>query len=524
MSDAPPASTGRLVPFAIVALAILYAFTLAFGWPQYGTQAIVGQQAHHAEAGKAHDLAAGEHADAPAIEAPPLWTVIPFMLMLAAIAILPLVPAAHHWWESNRNKFFVAGGLALVALAYYAFLHNSAIDGHWPAHHVVGPAAGALDIGFVQTIVENAILQEYVPFIVLLFSLYSISGGIRIEGDLQADPLTNAAFMAVGAVLASFIGTTGAAMLLIRPLLETNRERKHVAHTIVIFIFIVCNCGGCLLPIGDPPLFLGYLEGVPFLWTLSLWREWAFVNGMLLVTYVLLDRTFFYRRETLRDIERDIEQIGKLKISGWQLNAPLLVGVVLAVALLDPSKPFLGTGWHPWMYLRELVQLGLVAASLLGGDRRVREKNQFNFGAILEVAALFTGIFICMQPALQILSIHGSELGIDTVPEFFWATGTLSSVLDNAPTYLVFFKTAQALPKAEGAELVAGVEHSILVAISLGAVFMGSMTYIGNGPNFMVKAIAESSGIKMPSFFGYMIYSFGILLPILSAMVYLFLM
>ena len=173
----------------------------------------------------------------------------------------------------------MAGGLALVALAYYAFLHESALEGHWPAHHVVSPGAGAFDGGFVQTILENAILQEYVPFIVLLFSLYTISGGIRIEGDLQADPLTNAAFMAVGAVLASFIGTTGAAMLLIRPLLETNSERKHVAHTVVIFIFIVCNCGGCLLPIGDPPLFLGYLEGVHFLWTLSLWKEWLFVNG-----------------------------------------------------------------------------------------------------------------------------------------------------------------------------------------------------------------------------------------------------
>lgn len=524
MSDAPSANTGRLVPFAIIGLAILYALTFALGWPQYGTQAIVGQQAHHVAENEPGDRRAEVHANTPAVEAPPLWTVIPFALMLAAIAILPLVPAAHHWWESNRNKFIVAGGLALVALAYYAFLHEAAIDGHWPAHHVVSPAAGALDTGFVRTILENAILQEYVPFIVLLFSLYSISGGIRIEGDLQADPLTNAAFMAVGAVLASFIGTTGAAMLLVRPLLETNRERKHVAHTIVIFIFIVCNCGGCLLPIGDPPLFLGYLEGVPFLWTLSLWKEWAFVNGMLLIAYILLDRIFYYHRETIADVERDIEQVGRLKISGWQVNAPLLVGVVLAVALLDPSKPFLGTGWHPWIYLRELVQLGLVAISLLFGSAAVREKNQFNFGAILEVAALFIGIFVCMQPALQILSVRGAELGINTPPEFFWASGSLSSVLDNAPTYLVFFKTAQGLPQAEGTTIVAGVEASILTAISLGSVFMGAMTYIGNGPNFMVKAIAESSGVKMPSFFGYMIYSFAILLPILAAMVYLFLM
>jgi Na+/H+ antiporter NhaD/arsenite permease-like protein len=313
-------------------------------------------------------------------------------------------------------------------------------------------------------------------------------------------------------------------MLLIRPLLETNRERKHVAHTIVFFIFIVCNCGGCLLPIGDPPLFLGYLEGVHFLWTLSLWREWAFVNSMLLVTYVLLDRLFYYHRETIADVERDIEQIGKLKIGGWKVNVPLLIGVVLAVALLDPSKPLFGTDWHPWMYLRELVQLGLVAISLWCGDRVIREKNQFNFGAIIEVAALFVGIFVCMQPALQILGIRGDELGIDTPAKFFWATGSLSSALDNAPTYLVFFKTAQGLPHAEGAVLEAGVEHAILAAISLGAVFMGAMTYIGNGPNFMVKAIAEASGIKMPSFFGYMVYSFAILLPILALNVWLFLM
>jgi Na+/H+ antiporter NhaD/arsenite permease-like protein len=517
-----PCAPGRFVPLAIIGLAILYLLALAAGWPQYGTQAIVGQQAHHGESAAAEGEAT--HAEAPAVEAPPLWTVIPFVLMLAAIAILPLVPAAHHWWESNRSKMMVAGGLALVALAYYAFLHESALDGHWPAHHVVSPAEGAFDGGFVRTILENAILQEYVPFIVLLFSLYSISGGIRIEGDLQADPLTNAAFMAAGAVLASFIGTTGAAMLLVRPLLETNKERKYIAHTIVIFIFIVCNCGGCLLPIGDPPLFLGYLEGVHFLWTLSLWREWAFVNGMLLIAYVLIDRIFYYHRETIADVERDIEQVGRLRFGGWKLNVPLLVGVVLAVALLDPSKPLIGTEWHPWMYLRELVQLGLVATSLWFGDQAIRAKNQFNFGAIIEVAALFIGIFICMQPALQILSIRGDELGINTPPEFFWASGSLSSVLDNAPTYLVFFKTAQALPHADGAVLEAGVEHSILAAISLGAVFMGAMTYIGNGPNFMVKAIAESSGVKMPSFFGYMLYSFAILLPILALMVWLFLM
>jgi Na+/H+ antiporter NhaD/arsenite permease-like protein len=513
------AAPRHFVPWAIVALGLLYGSALMAGWPQRGTQAVVAQTAEHAE-----PAAPGNGEAHVAVAAPPLWTVLPFMVMLGAIAVLPLIPATHHWWESNRSKLIVALGLALVVLLYYAFLHKSALEGHWPAHHVANPAAGAFNGTFVQTILENAILQEFVPFIVLLFALYSISGGIRIEGDLQADPLTNATFMAVGAVLASIIGTTGAAMLLIRPLLETNKERKHVAHTIVIFIFICCNCGGCLLPIGDPPLFLGFLEGVHFLWTLSLWKEWAFVNGMLLLTYVILDRFVFYHRETVADIERDIEQVGKLKFSGWKVNAPLLIGVVLAVALLDPAKPFLGTSWHPWLYLRELVQLVLVAISLWFGERAVREKNQFNFGAIIEVAALFIGIFICMQPALQILGLRGGELGINTPAKFFWASGSLSSVLDNAPTYLVFFKTAQGLPHVEGDVLEAGVEQAILAAISLGSVFMGAMTYIGNGPNFMVKAIAESSGVKMPSFFGYMAYSFAILLPILALNVWLFLM
>jgi Na+/H+ antiporter NhaD/arsenite permease-like protein len=456
--------------------------------------------------------------------APPFWTVIPFVLLLAAIAVLPLIPATAHWWESNLSRFLVAIVLSAVVLAYYAFLHGTAIEGHWPAHHEVQPTTGPVQINFLRTILENAILQEFIPFIVLLFSLFTISGGIRITGDLQAHPMTNATFMAVGGILASVIGTTGAAMLLIRPVLETNRERKHVVHTVVFFIFIVCNCGGCLLPIGDPPLFLGYLQGVPFLWTLQLWREWLFVNGLLLVIYLLLDSLWHYRRETLRDLRRDVTEQRRIRVSGWQVNAPLLVGVVLAVAMLDPSKPVPGTDWHPWMYLREVVQLGLVAASLWLGDPTVRLANQFNYHAIIEVAALFSGIFITMQPALQILGVEGDNLGLSTPAHFFWATGSLSSVLDNAPTYLVFFKTAQAMPTAAGAETVQGIEETILVAISLGAVFMGAMTYIGNGPNFMVRAIAEKSGVKMPSFFGYMVYSVLILLPLFGLMVWLFLM
>jgi Putative citrate transport len=215
--------------------------------------------------------------------------------------------------------------------------------------------------------------------------------------------------------------------LLIRPLLETNRERKHVAHTVVMFIFVACNCGGCLLPIGDPPLFLGYLEGVPFLWTLRLWPEWLFVNGLLVFVYLLLDGLWFHRHETKRDIQLDERIYHRIRIAGWQVNAPLLLGVVLAVALLDPGKPFPGTDWHPWMYLREVAQLCLVGISLILGSRDVRDANLFTYGAIIEVAALFVGIFICMQPALQLLGAKGSELGLTSPAHFFWASGSLSS-------------------------------------------------------------------------------------------------
>jgi Na+/H+ antiporter NhaD/arsenite permease-like protein len=266
------------------------------------------------------------------------------------------------------------------------------------------------------------------------------------------------------------------------------------------------------------------LHGVPFLWTLRLWKEWLFVNGLLIVIYLLLDSLWYYRRESLSDIGRDVTQQRRLQFEGWRLNAPLLFAVMLAVALLDPRKPVPGTTWHPWMYLREVVQLGLVLTSLWWGNRTVRRENQFNYDAILEVAALFSGIFVTMQPAMQILGAYGDQLGIQTPAQFFWATGSLSSVLDNAPTYLVFFKAAQAMPLPSGATPIAGVEESILIGISLGAVFMGSMTYIGNGPNFMVRAIAERSGVRMPSFFGYMVYSCLVLLPLLAMTVWLYLM
>ncbi|MEN0110579.1 MAG: sodium:proton antiporter [Planctomycetota bacterium] len=542
---------------AIIAVLVAYGLMLGFGLPQKGTEIIVAAAgdhdggdhggAHHEQSDRdephadgghpsddhADDSHDGDHDDADdhhaedghggsghghhsAGPAPPIWTVTPFVLLLLAIALLPLIPATEHWWESNLSRFQVAAGLGLLTLLYYGFGHNAAIESHWPAHGVVEPSDAGFDLGFVRTVVENAVMGEFIPFIVLLFSLYTISGGIRISGDLQANPMTNAIFMAAGGLLASFIGTTGAAMLLIRPLLETNEERKHKVHTVVFFIFIVCNCGGCLLPIGDPPLFLGYLRGVEFFWTLQLWQPWLLCNGLLLVAYLLIDEVFYYRRETEADITRDIRNIRALKYEGLSVNGPLLLGVVAAVAFLDPSKTLPGVNWHPWMYLREIVQLSLVAASLWLGSQRVREENGFNYHAIVEVAALFSGIFICMQPALQILGEQGPQLGIDAPMAFFWITGGLSSVLDNAPTYVVFFETARTLEATEGAKLVAGVTEPRLIAISLGAVFLGAMTYIGNGPNFMVKAIAEKAGVRMPSFFGYLIYSCGLLLPILA--------
>jgi len=494
---------------AIGAAIVVYALAAVMGWPQSAT-ALISHEAHgHEVLGNAKP------------EPPPIWAVAPFVLLLGAIAILPLLPVTKHWWESNRNRFVVAGSLGAVTLAFYALLHRQAIERHFLGHEFVSPNPQGVSWRLTMTVFQNAILGEYVPFIVLLFALYTICGGIRISGDLPAHPLTNTAFIAIGGVLASLIGTTGAAMVLIRPLLETNSERKHVRHTVVFFIFVVCNCGGCLLPIGDPPLFLGYLEGVDFLWTISLWQEWAFVNLSLLAIYYCWDRFWAYPREAKRDIVADERRVRKLTFRGLWPNMLLLLGVVLAVAMLDPGKPIPGTQWHPWLWLREIVQIILVGLSLVLGSQAVRRDNRFTYAAIVEVAVLFLGIFVCMQPALQILDVRGAGLGVNTPAKSFWFTGALSSVLDNAPTYLVFFKAAQA-QHAEGPSQ-AGVAVEMLAAISLGAVFMGAMTYIGNGPNFMVKSIAEQSGVKMPSFFGYLLYSLGVLLPLLILMQWLLL-
>jgi Na+/H+ antiporter NhaD/arsenite permease-like protein len=446
------------------------------------------------------------HGEQPTGEAalPPLWGLgaLPFLILLTCIAVLPLLPVASRWWESNLNRLAAALICANFTLVYCVFAKG------W---------------GVILPTLDRAVMAEYVPFIVLLFSLYVIAGGISLEGDLVARPSTNAGFLAFGALIASCVGTTGASMLLIRPLLRTNAQRKHVVHTVVFFIFLVSNIGGCLLPIGDPPLFLGYLRGVEFFWTFNLWTQWAFCCLILLVVYYAFD-TYFYKKEAVIDLWDDEIQRQPLRLKGW-VNILWLGGIVVCVATISHEREFLETGWTPFPFLREICMMLLAALSLLTTPRRVREDNGFNYAAILEVAALFVGVFITMQVPIEVLQIYGSELGLTAPWQFFWAAGSLSSFLDNAPTYVVFFETARSLPTPAGVDLSATViEPSLLVGISLGAVFMGSMTYIGNGPNFMVKAIAEESGVKMPSFFGYMFkYSIPVLIPLFLIVTFLFL-
>jgi Na+/H+ antiporter NhaD/arsenite permease-like protein len=403
------------------------------------------------------------------------YTVLPFVAMLLAVAVCPLwIP---HWWESNRNKLLVSGALGFPILIMYLFR---------------GPGA-LLKTG-----------EEYLSFIILLGGLYAIAGGIRLWGDLEATPLTNTAFLALGALLASFVGTTGASMLLIRPLLQTNSERARVKHTVIFFIFVVSNIGGLLTPLGDPPLFLGYLQGVPFAWTFRLWLPWLCTNSALLLTYFVWD-SIQHSHEPLAALRRDRRRIEPLRLQGG-VNLLWLVGVVLAVALVR----------EPW---REVAIVALVGLSMWSTPRGVRRANGFTTYPIVEVAAVFFGIFLTMIPALELLRARGNELGVREPWQFFWVTGALSSFLDNAPTYMTFLALAQGLGLVDE---VVGVSHAALTGISLGAVFMGANTYIGNAPNFMVKSIAEKAGIKMPSFFGYMAYSGGILLPLFITLTFLF--
>ena len=405
----------------------------------------------------------------------PVYTVVPFVVMVLGIAVLPL--AASHWWEPNRNKLLVSIVLGLPVLVLYLVREPSAL-------------------------VRMA--EEYVSFIVLLAALYVISGGILMRGDLLATPRVNSTFLAIGSVLASFIGTTGASMLLVRALLQTNRERTRVRHTVIFFIFLVSNIGGMLTPLGDPPLFLGYLQGVPFGWTFRLWPHWLLMVGVLLVTYFVWD-TLLYTREPLAALRRDRARVEPLRVRG-ALNGLGLAGVVLAVAFLGAPA-------------REAVLVALAAASLWRTPREIRRANGFTASPIVEVAVVFFGIFLTMIPALELLRLRGGELGVRAPWQFFWATGALSSFLDNAPTYLTFLALGQGLGLARE---VVDVPHTILAAISAGAVAMGANSYIGNAPNFMVKSIAEEQGVRMPSFFGYMLYSGVVLLPLFAVVTLIF--
>jgi Na+/H+ antiporter NhaD/arsenite permease-like protein len=431
----------------------------------------------------------------------PMWSVIPFAGMLLSIALFPIF--FPHFWHKNRNQLLVAIAWASPVAAYLIYL--IATDAHHLAHEAEHSLTHAL--------------AEYVSFIALLGSLYVISGGILLRGDLQARPSVNTAFLAIGAVLSNVIGTTGASMLLIRPMLRTNAARKHTWHIPLFFIFLVSNIGGALTPIGDPPLFLGYLRGVDFFWTLTnLWPVWLPVVLVLLVVFFALD-TWMYRKENQSDIALDRATIEPLGLEG-NLNFLLLGGVIASVLLLSPDAA------HPdfrQYYAREIAMVGLAGVSMFTTSKAIRDRNNFEWGPIVEVAALFIGIFVAMIPATVLLQTHGEALGLTQPWQYFWATGSLSAFLDNAPTYVTFAAVACGSdPTCVSAEnlapLAVGEFRPILMAISLGAVFMGAGSYIGNGPNFMVRAIAESSGYKMPSFFGYCAYAALFLGPVFLIM------
>ncbi|OQX66924.1 MAG: sodium:proton antiporter [Sorangiineae bacterium NIC37A_2] len=392
--------------------------------------------------------------------------VLPFATLLLCIAALPLI--FHHFWESNRNKGIITAILAAPVAVWLA-----SHDPHALEHSAI----------------------EYVSFICLLGSLFVVSGGIHVSGDLEATPKVNAVLLGIGAVLANFIGTTGASMVLIRLVLRTNSERKNTSHIPFFFILLVSNCGGLLTPLGDPPLFLGYLRGVPFFWTLNLLPVWLLAVSYLLTLFVIVDRRA-YAAEPASAIAEDVSHVEPVRVTGL-MNIALLLGIVLAVFLPTPY--------------RELVMVALTVVSLVFGSKEARQKNDFSFGPILEVAILFAGIFVTMVPALALLKEHGSSLGLVSPWHYFVVTGALSSVLDNAPTYLTFLSAAQGLGLP--AEVV-GVPQIHLFAISAASVLMGANTYIGNGPNFMVKAIADSQAYETDNFVSYAIKAIFALTPI----------
>ncbi len=422
------------------------------------------------------------------------WSMIPFGLMLLTIAVAPLI--AEEWWENNKHKLTVAIFLGV-------------------------PTAVCLIMGGMLHELEHQLFGDYIPFIILLLALYVVTGGIHLSGDIKATPWVNTSFLGLGWILASIMGTTGAAMLLIRPLLSTNQQREHKVHTVLFFIALCANCGGLLTPLGDPPLFMLFLRGAEFTWFASMWGPWLFTGALLMAIYFVLD-TYYYKREHAHALQADHEQQQPLVFKGKH-NFIYLVGIVLAVAFINSSMiPEMADPKSPmWLrYLRELVLLSLTFMSLYTTKRRVRYGlNKFSWAPIIEVAVLFLGIFTTMTPALAYLNVNAASLGLDATWQFYYSTGLLSSFLDNTPTAVAFHSVATGLTPDQmavfGGNIVAGIPEILLEAICLGSVFFGAMTYIGNGPNFMVKAIAEENGIKMPSFFGYMLrFSLLVLLPV----------
>lgn len=439
----------------------------------------------------------------------PLWAVFPFLVYLLSIAGLPI--AFRHFWEKNSNKLVVAAIASLPVLLYVSRGPN--------AGHVLGRAA-----------------SDYLSFMALLAGLFTISGGVVLRGELVGSPLVNTALLAAGSLLGSVIGTTGASVLLIRPVLRANEKRASATHVFVFFIFIVSNCAGLLTPLGDPPLLLGFLRGVPFTWTFRLFPQWALVNGTLLALFAIVDRATYARARRLPapvvPVDTTAPQgLGPLRLEG-ALNLVWLLGLVLVVFLVGSyGAPLFGDG-----ALRAGVQIagtvGFAVLSFKTTPPRLHEANRFSWAPLVEVGVVFVGVFVTMVPALSFLSERGATLGITKPWQFFWASGALSSVLDNAPTYLAFASLASGVAGGTGAHALSPddlgilaahpVGQSLLTAVSCGSVFMGALTYLGNGPNFMVKAIAEQHRVRMPSFFGYTLWSLAILVPILAVVSGLF--
>lgn len=430
---------------------------------------------------------------------------IPFAGLLLCIAVMPLIKG--EWWESHQP--LVVGFWILLMIVPFAFVY--------------GPGRAA------ETVLECTI-NDYLTFIILLFGLFCVSGNITMEGDFAGSPRINVCLLALGTLLSSCIGTTGASMLMVRPVIKMNSWRKRKSHIMVFFIFMVSNMGGCLTPIGDPPLLMGFMRGVPFFWSMHLFPVLIFNMVLLLFVFYHLDK-WAYRKDIARGRKPDISKPGtEFHIDGLH-NIVFLVMIVAAVILSGvlPGMPVFQDaagnvrGIHIFgevtLTFPALIECSLILLaawlSFKTTKSEIRRRNHFTWGAIKEVAVLFIGIFITMQPALMLLKAVGPELGVTEPAQMFWATGALSSFLDNTPTYLVFLTTAGTLGFTQGIVTSLGtVPVKVLSAISCGAVFMGANTYIGNAPNFMVKSISDENGVNMPSFFGYMLWSLVFLVPV----------